>query len=79
MKISAYVVLVGSYKLVSRLPCSYVPFAYRYPTNILLQYLDRTAFALAVLMLFSLGTATYICVHIAHTTFELHCFMVSLL
>ena len=38
----------------------YMPFAYRYPTNIL-QYPDRTAFALAALMLSSLGTATYTC------------------
>ena len=37
-----------------------MPFAYRYPTNIL-QYPDRTAFALAALMLSSLGTATYTC------------------
>ena len=39
---------------------SYVPFAYRYPTN-LLQHPDRTAFALAALMLPCLGAATYIC------------------
>ena len=32
-------------KSVARLPSSYMPFAYRYPTNIL-QYPDRTAFAL---------------------------------
>ena len=55
---SAYAVLLGSYKLVARLLSSYIPFAYRYPTNIL-QYPDRTAFALAALMLSSLGTATY--------------------
>ena len=38
----------------------YMPFAYRYPTN-LLQYPDRTALARAALMLPSLGTATYTC------------------
>ena len=38
---------------------SYMPFAYRYPTN-LLQCTDRTAFALAALMLSCLGAATYI-------------------
>ena len=38
---------------------SYMPFAYRYPTN-LLQHPDRTAFALAALMLSCLGAATYI-------------------
>ena len=37
---------------------SYMPFAYRYPTN-LLQCADRAAFALAALMLSCLGTATY--------------------
>ena len=47
-KISAYAVLLGSYKPVARLPSSYMPFAYRYPTNIL-QHPDRTAFALAAL------------------------------
>ena len=40
---------------------SYMPFAYRYPTN-LLQHPDRTAFALAVLMLPCLGAATYVCI-----------------
>ena len=50
--------LLGSYKPVARLPSSYIPVAYRYPTNIL-QYPDWTAFALAALMLPSLGTATY--------------------
>ena len=38
---------------------SYMPFAYRYPTN-LLQHPDRTAFTLAALMLSCLGAATYI-------------------
>ena len=39
---------------------SYMPFAYRYPTN-LLQHPDRTAFVLVALMLSSLGiAATYI-------------------
>ena len=38
---------------------SYMQFAYRYPTN-LLQHPDRTAFALAALMLSCLGAATYI-------------------
>ena len=41
---------------------SYMPFAYRYPTN-LLQHPDRTAFVLAALMLPCLGAATYMCVH----------------
>ena len=41
---------------------SYMPFAYRYPIN-LLQRPDRTAFALAALMLPCLGPATYICIH----------------
>ena len=67
-KISAYAVLLGSYKPVARLPSSYMPFAYRYPTNIL-QYPDRTAFTLAALMLPSLGTATYTCS--AHALFSL--------
>ena len=49
---------VHTSRLLRRLPSSYMPFAY--PTN-LLQYPDRTAFALAVLMLPSLGTATYTC------------------
>ena len=31
-KILAYAVLLGSYKQVARLPSSYMPFAYRYPT-----------------------------------------------
>ena len=35
---------------ISRLLASYMPFAYRYPTN-LLQRADRTAFVLAALML----------------------------
>ena len=41
---------------------SYMPFAYRYLTN-LLQHPDRTAFTLAALMLpcLGLGAATYIC------------------
>ena len=42
---------------------SYMPFAYRYPTN-LLQHPDRTAFALAALMLPCLGAVTYIYAHI---------------
>ena len=66
-KISAYVVLLGSYKLVARLPSSYMPFSYKYPTNIILQYPDRTAFALAALMLSSLGTATYTYLFMGHT------------
>ena len=40
-KISAYTVLLGR---LPRLPSSYMPFAYRHPTN-LLQCPDRTAFA----------------------------------
>ena len=44
---------------------SYMPFAYRYPTN-LLQYPDRTAFTLAVLMLSCLGATTHIiCMQVA--------------
>ena len=39
---------------------SYMPFAYRYPTN-MLQHPDRTAFALAVLMLSCLRTLTIMC------------------
>ena len=39
---------------------SYMPFVYRYPTN-LLQCADRTAFALATLILSCLGTVTIIC------------------
>ena len=54
-KISAYTVLLGR---LPRLPSSYMPFAYRYPTN-LLQCPDRTAFAPVALMLSCLGTATY--------------------
>ena len=46
----------------SRLLVSYMPFAYRYPTN-LLQHPDRRAFALAALMLPCLGAATYIYRH----------------
>ena len=38
---------------------SYMPFAYRYPTN-LLQCADRTAFVLAALMLSCLRTVTII-------------------
>ena len=38
---------------------SYMPFAYRYPTN-LLQCTDRTAFALAALILSCLHTITII-------------------
>ena len=37
---------------------SYMPFAYRYPTN-LLQHPDRTAFALAAVMLSCLLAVTY--------------------
>ena len=55
-KISAYTVLLGQ---LPRLPSSYMPFAYRYPTN-LLQCPDRTAFVPAALMLSCLGTVTYI-------------------
>ena len=40
-------------------PVSYMPFAYRYPTN-LLQHADRTAFALAALMLSCLRAVTII-------------------
>ena len=45
---------------------SYMLFAYRYPTN-LLQHPDRTAFALAALMLSCLGAATYIYCMYMHT------------
>ena len=52
---------------------SYMPFAYRYPTN-LLQRADRTAFALAALMLSCLHAVTIIYIRwlrptsvIAHT------------
>ena len=38
---------------------SYMPFAYRYPTN-LLQHADRTAFALAALVLSCLCAVTII-------------------
>ena len=55
-----YQSMQGSYKPVARLPSSYMPFAYRYPTNIL-QYPDWTAFTCAALMLSSQGTATYTC------------------
>ena len=58
-KISAYTVLLGR---LPRLPSSYMPFAYRYPTN-LLQCPDRTAFMPAALMLSCLGTATYMYMH----------------
>ena len=52
---------------------SYMPFAYRYPTN-LLQCTDRTAFALA-LMLPCLGAATYIyyiCMSATDLSFACH-------
>ena len=48
---------------------SYMPFAYRYPTN-LLQRTDRTAFALAVLILSCLHTVTIYYVHILYNTVQ---------
>ena len=65
-KISAYTVLLGR---LPRLPSSYMPFAYRYPTN-LLQCPDRTAF---VLMLSCLGTAIYMYMYSTVHTFVSCC------
>ena len=51
---------------------SCMPFAYRYPTN-LIQHADRTAFVLAALMLSCLHTVTIICItYIPHTSHPLY-------